>query len=178
MEDLWFSDVRRLFSEVRTRITAEIKRCTHFFAESYIENNFFRESYCSIFITGMRYVFVIILVPLFVLQNVSKLVIVINYAINKEYIAKNLCINRDKPESCCEGKCELKKNLDEAEKKENGPINLPKDKTEVLFFSDLDNSVFELFPILLTVNDNFQSGNLKAVSFSVFHPPPVAVLTS
>ncbi|MBV5283068.1 MAG: hypothetical protein JZU53_11620 [Paludibacter sp.] len=29
----------------------------------------------------------------------------IQYAIFKSYIAKNLCVNRDKPKSCCEGKC-------------------------------------------------------------------------
>jgi hypothetical protein len=35
----------------------------------------------------------------------------IEYAVNKDYIAKNLCINRDKPKSCCAGKCHLKKEL-------------------------------------------------------------------
>jgi hypothetical protein len=35
----------------------------------------------------------------------------IEYAINKEYIAKNLCINRDKPHSCCQGKCYLEKQI-------------------------------------------------------------------
>lgn len=29
----------------------------------------------------------------------------IQYAIFKSYISKNLCVNRDKPKSCCEGKC-------------------------------------------------------------------------
>ena len=29
----------------------------------------------------------------------------IQYAIFKEYIAENLCVNKDKPQSCCEGKC-------------------------------------------------------------------------
>ncbi len=29
----------------------------------------------------------------------------IQYAIFKSYITKNLCVNRDKPKSCCEGKC-------------------------------------------------------------------------
>lgn len=29
----------------------------------------------------------------------------IQYAIFRSYIAQNLCVNRDKPKSCCEGKC-------------------------------------------------------------------------
>jgi len=35
----------------------------------------------------------------------------IEYAVNKDYIVKNLCVNRDKPKSCCAGKCHLKKEL-------------------------------------------------------------------
>jgi len=36
---------------------------------------------------------------------------VIDYLINKDFISKNLCINRNKPHSCCKGKCYLVKQL-------------------------------------------------------------------
>jgi len=36
---------------------------------------------------------------------------VIDYLINKDYITKNLCINKDKPKSCCKGKCHMVKQL-------------------------------------------------------------------
>ncbi len=45
------------------------------------------------------------------IQTFSKLVIEFNFEINRSYIAKNLCINRDNPESTCKGKCYLKKKL-------------------------------------------------------------------
>lgn len=35
----------------------------------------------------------------------------IEYAIFKPYIAKNLCVNKGKPHSCCEGKCFREKQL-------------------------------------------------------------------
>lgn len=35
----------------------------------------------------------------------------IEYAIFKPYIAKKLCVNKDKPKSCCEGKCFREKQL-------------------------------------------------------------------
>jgi len=35
----------------------------------------------------------------------------IQYAVFKTYIAKNLCVNRDKPKSCCEGKCFREKQI-------------------------------------------------------------------
>ena len=33
--------------------------------------------------------------------------VVLNWAIHQDYIAKNLCVNRDKPELHCNGKCVL-----------------------------------------------------------------------
>ena len=37
--------------------------------------------------------------------------IIISFKINQDYIATTLCINRDKPELLCSGKCVLVKNL-------------------------------------------------------------------
>jgi hypothetical protein len=49
---------------------------------------------------------------------------VIDYLINKEYIAKNLCVNKDKPKSCCKGKCHMVKQLQKATKNsETDPRN-------------------------------------------------------
>ncbi len=35
----------------------------------------------------------------------------VEYSVQKAYIVKNLCINRDKPNSSCEGKCYLEKQV-------------------------------------------------------------------
>lgn len=35
----------------------------------------------------------------------------VEYAVNREYISQNLCINRDKPRNCCHGKCYLEEQL-------------------------------------------------------------------
>jgi hypothetical protein len=49
----------------------------------------------------------------------------IEYAINKDFIAKNLCINRNIPYSCCNGKCylekQIKKSLETNDSKGNEP---------------------------------------------------------
>ena len=45
------------------------------------------------------------------LQTFNQVVIVAQYYAQKEYIAKNLCENRDKPMMHCDGKCCLKKKL-------------------------------------------------------------------
>jgi hypothetical protein len=49
---------------------------------------------------------------------------VIDYLINKDYIAKILCINKDKPKSCCKGKCHMVKQLQKTNKNtDNDPKN-------------------------------------------------------
>ncbi|MFY9153777.1 MAG: hypothetical protein WAO52_17290 [Prolixibacteraceae bacterium] len=55
---------------------------------------------------------------------------IVEYALNKDYIAKNLCINRDKPKSCCEGKCHLKKELAKSDTSEDSEQNNSPKKTQ------------------------------------------------
>jgi hypothetical protein len=45
---------------------------------------------------------------------------VIDYLIHKDYIAKNLCVNRKKLHSCCKGKCYLVKQLKKTSTKTEG----------------------------------------------------------
>jgi hypothetical protein len=46
---------------------------------------------------------------------------VMDYAINYDYISKVLCINKDKPELKCNGKCHLMKEL--AKTEDDKPIS-------------------------------------------------------
>jgi hypothetical protein len=45
------------------------------------------------------------------LQTFSKWCLIFEYQVNRDFIAKNLCINRGKPLSCCKGNCYLKKKM-------------------------------------------------------------------
>jgi hypothetical protein len=51
-------------------------------------------------------------------QTFSKCMIVLDYQWNKDYIAKQLCVNRGKPEMKCEGKCYLCRKLNKENKKD------------------------------------------------------------
>lgn len=66
----------------------------------------------------------------------------IQYAIFKSYIAKNLCVNRDKPKSCCEGKCFREKQVkivnetsDTETAKESNTTKIPASKEVKEFLS-------------------------------------------
>jgi hypothetical protein len=54
-----------------------------------------------------------------------------DYAINYDYISKVLCINKDKPELKCNGKCHLMKELAKLQKMTN-PFLLIKAKFKSL----------------------------------------------
>ncbi|AZA92039.1 Uncharacterised protein [Chryseobacterium nakagawai] len=43
----------------------------------------------------------------------------VNYAVNYDYIVKNLCENRKVPQSTCKGKCYVEKELAKTEKQSN-----------------------------------------------------------
>ncbi|WP_298504109.1 hypothetical protein [uncultured Maribacter sp.] len=63
-------------------------------------------------------------VLLYLLAMARPIMPVIEYIVNKDYIAKVLCINKEKTELNCEGKCYLMQQLKAQE--ENKKPNLPK----------------------------------------------------
>jgi len=107
-----------------------------------------------------------------------KLSVVAWYECNKQYIAANLCENRDKPQLKCCGKCYLNKQLKKADKgSEDGTTNSSSGK----------NSWAESSPFILPVaavlsaplffshssspQGYYQQMPLNKVSGAVFHPP-------
>ena len=69
-------------------------------------------SICFDSIFKMKYQIFSITLLLILIFNIFRFEIpYIEYAIFKPYIVKNLCENKDKPHSCCEGKCFREKQL-------------------------------------------------------------------
>jgi hypothetical protein len=63
----------------------------------------------------MKLITTTILIFLLLTQVFSKWLLVIDYNLNKEYIAKTLCVNKEKPKLKCAGKCQLMKKMSEEE---------------------------------------------------------------
>jgi hypothetical protein len=70
------------------------------------------------------------------IQSFSALAIIVNYRINRNYIAKNLCVKRYIPQSGCEGKCHLTKQLKE---EENKPASQLKIEFPVLYAHEVQS---------------------------------------
>lgn len=98
----------------------------------------------------------------------------LEYEVFHDYIVKHLCVNRDVPGSCCEGKCYLEKSLNKAgagatsDKENKAPekriqqfeSNLPKEKINMGCFFNLPVSFADI-----CVPYTFQNCE------EFFHPP-------
>ncbi|MCU0442488.1 MAG: hypothetical protein MUE96_08825 [Bacteroidia bacterium] len=124
----------------------------------------------------MKKVLSILLVLALFFQFSIKIGIVGYFIIHQDYIEKYLCINRDRPELECKGKCQLKKQLQkEAENERKLPSSSVKEIIETLVFFESHTITAGLF-----LNQQPQI-KLFAYSFSCinatldtpFHPPCV-----
>lgn len=98
---------------------------------------------------------------------------VIDYVIHYDFIIKELCENRTKPQLHCNGKCHLKKELakaSETEKSDKKESN--KQSLEILF---LETCTFSWQPMSITIpflmNSRYNNIYVFYKEFSVFHPP-------
>lgn len=119
-----------------------------------------------------KHLAVIILLISILGQSFSKYIVILNYQLNRDYIAKYLCEYRNKPTMACGGKCYLNKNLKKEEKKDQ---DNPERKAENKFELIASHAVFMLpDPHRLLTNFEYSPYQLKEsnrfkVPFS--HPP-------
>jgi len=83
-------------------------------------------------LTLLKQILAILLFAGILFQTFNKELVIANYYLNKDYIAKNLCENRDKPQMHCNGKCHLCKQLNKTENN-NQKSGIVKDVTVEYF---------------------------------------------
>jgi hypothetical protein len=100
----------------------------------------------------------------------NRLIVMLDYHFNQKFIAATLCENRDKPASCCKGKCFLKKQLQKEE--EPGKSNLPQSKEQSQVFFCEQYPAFFFRDEMKTPTQTCYLYKKYAVSLTpVFHPP-------
>ncbi len=109
----------------------------------------------------------------FLLQNTSQLWIIVQFIIERDYIAANLCEKRMDSTSSCQGKCYLKKTLKESEKNQSKQLPVLKEKELELFSQN--NRNFSIVPEIRLISKaphvTFSNRKLVGFTSSVFHPP-------
>jgi hypothetical protein len=101
--------------------------------------------------------------------------VILDYKINEDFIAKNLCENRNKPTCCCHGKCYLGKQLANEENQQQSPDKGgQREQAQVLWFSN-NSQLADLYcPVMLKSNYSlYLTGKSQEFTHSFFQPPQV-----
>jgi hypothetical protein len=125
----------------------------------------------------MKFVLVPILMMLVLAQAFSKWLLVAEYKVNRDFIAKTLCENKTRPKLHCNGKCQMMKKLAEEEKQNstNNTNNSSKLNTnEVLFYDQINKPTLPLLSyIVRSYNGEPFLFKPSSPGTSVFHPPAI-----
>lgn len=105
-------------------------------------------------------------------QCAAKSVIYLSFKYNQNTLAATVCVNKDKPKSCCAAKCYLDKEIKKEDKRQSNSSSNIKDKTEKTELkTGFITFVFApAIPFEQKITPN--SENLpNSICFSIFHPP-------
>jgi hypothetical protein len=100
----------------------------------------------------------------------------VNYLLNKEYIAKNLCENRNKPKMNCNGKCHLMKEIKKTGSEPSPANNTSQKNTGEESVQHLGGSFtcsFSNEELAANYAAYALQFTLSSYSKGIFHPPSV-----
>ncbi|MHA8052623.1 hypothetical protein [Aquirufa sp. Wall-65K1] len=120
-----------------------------------------------------RFLAILLLIAL-QLPLMSQWASVAYYQVNRNYIAKNLCENRDKPKLNCNGQCYLAKKLKAAEDKEQKTNSERLEKMPEIQLACEQVPMLAFHPSLIDFSeDHFVQDQMLAQSsiHLPFHPP-------
>ncbi|HMH21400.1 MAG TPA: hypothetical protein VK563_06480 [Puia sp.] len=122
----------------------------------------------------LKYPVTILLILLIALQTFSKWALILEYRVNRDFIAKNLCVNRDII-SCCAGKCYLNKKLAKDEAPEQGPGKSAQKETSPLQLFFLQTNTPDHLPMVADFSHSTRwlPGCSQEHILSFFEPPQV-----
>jgi len=116
--------------------------------------------------------FSFILLISFSWQLVAKTVIYISFKSNQKTLAETVCVNKEKPKSCCQAKCYLDKEIKKENSRQN---NLPsglKDKIEKTeLFSGFEKFNFSMELDIEKTFFYYHESKTMCFSNKIFLPP-------
>ena len=111
---------------------------------------------------------------IFLVHATSRMFVYLDFVFHQEYIAKNLCVNRDKPMMHCDGKCYLHKEMQKNDEQSSSQT-AKSPVLELIFTSQQAVKLTKIQPHFILKQSladfSFQEPfSLPAVK-SIFHPP-------
>lgn len=120
----------------------------------------------------MQRAFSIIMSFLFLLVISQQAVIIVNFKLNQQIITNQFCINKDKPELHCNGKCHLTKELKKSEHPDSKKIINTKNFDLTLN----SNTAYHIEIVNISKNKNpviYIEYHHTTPYLEVFVPPPI-----
>lgn len=113
----------------------------------------------------------IIIFSLFV-QSFQSVGIIINFKLNQDYIIKILCINKDNPETGCNGKCHLKNQLKKQASEPDKPATTSQFK-EIQLYAQANKKVEKKLQPIFHPKTKVVCNKKIAIGYQqeIFHPP-------
>lgn len=122
----------------------------------------------------MKKIFLIVLLISMVLQGVNRGLVYVQFQLNRDYIAQNLCVKKEIKNNCCQGSCQLGKKLgdDSQTKNRSGNNSLKGVKEFWLLQTTQEAFSLDVQPINLLRSSFTYARHLTiGVAQAPFHPP-------
>jgi hypothetical protein len=109
-------------------------------------------------------------------NNINNVVIVTDFLVNQDFIAKTLCIQKEEQKGCM-GKCQLKKELIKNNTNSNQDAPAPiTDRTQLDVFFICDISTYTILDFLsitsIKYTSDYRQLQLSSGYYSILLPPP------
>lgn len=121
----------------------------------------------------MKKVFSITMTILFLLVSFQQALIVVHFKLNQKAIEKEFCVNKAKPELQCHGKCHLKKELQESEKKPDSESAGLNKKIDIAVNENMEFTVYIPKNIHSKEIFFYKKTALSDPCLEIFVPPPI-----
>lgn len=119
----------------------------------------------------MKHIFSILLILSILTFQFSELLIYVAFKIEQDYIAQNLCIEKDVEDSSCKGCCHLIKKLNEQQDHKNELPPVQTEKMNISFYTQEceKRTLLVISSIKLWVKQQMEYQFLPY--YTIFHPP-------
>ena len=128
--------------------------------------------FCCVDVLHLKVSTTIFLLLLIFMQSFVSYVYDLDFWLNKDYIAANFCVNKNKPQMHCNGKCFLAKEKQDAEKQNQQPNSDRKDKFEIQPFFLPATTSLNCYGVSVSILYGTGRNDLLAgCTHKLFHPP-------
>lgn len=111
-----------------------------------------------------------ILLFVMIFETSGKTMLLLSFEMNRDFIAKELCVKKDIPDNCCKGSCQLTKEMKEQDERESKSFPSVVIKSEVMFVCDITAMKYYL-PSMVMCFVGLHEDMLSGVALKLLRPP-------